>query len=42
MFTATWCGSCQKTYPIVEEIASLCGEQGKVIKIDVDENEESS
>ena len=42
MFTATWCGPCQRAYPIVEELASTCGEQGKVIKVDVDANEESS
>ena len=41
MFGATWCGPCQKYLPVVEEIAASCGEQGKVVKVDVDENEDS-
>lgn len=42
MFTANWCGPCQRAYPVVEELALKYVDQAQVIKVDVDMNEESS
>ena len=33
-FWATWCGPCQMLAPVLEELP----QQGKVVKVDVDEN----
>lgn len=39
-FHAEWCGPCKAQSPILKEIASELGERVKVIKIDVDKNQE--
>lgn len=39
-FHALWCGPCKAQSPILKEIADEMGERIKVIKIDVDQNEE--
>ena len=36
-FWATWCGPCQLQSPVVDEIAKEMGDQGKVCKVNVDE-----
>lgn len=41
-FWATWCGPCKMLAPIVEQLADEKANQLKVVKIDVDENEEVS
>lgn len=37
-FHALWCGPCKVQSPILKEIAAELGEQVRVIKIDVDQN----
>jgi len=39
-FFAVWCGPCKAQSPILKEIADEMGERIRVIKIDVDQNEE--
>lgn len=39
-FHADWCGPCKMQSPILKEVASEFGERIRVIKIDVDQNNE--
>ena len=39
-FYADWCGPCRMMGPIVEEIANTAGENVKVGKVNVDDNQE--
>lgn len=39
-FSATWCGPCQKMAPLVDELANEFSGQAKVVKVDVDSNQE--
>ncbi|MFQ5795431.1 MAG: thioredoxin [Candidatus Bipolaricaulia bacterium] len=41
-FWAEWCGPCHALAPIVEEIASDYGDQLKVVKLNVDENQQTA
>lgn len=36
-FSATWCGPCQRQYPLVEKFAKEYGDKIKVCKIDIDD-----
>ena len=39
-FHALWCGPCKAQSPVLKEIAGELGDKVRVIKIDVDQNEE--
>lgn len=45
-FTASWCGPCQRVYPLLNELSAKLKESDKYniefYKIDIDENEEFS
>lgn len=38
-FTAVWCGPCKMLEPIVSELAEEWADQVKVVKLDVDDNQ---
>jgi len=39
-FHALWCGPCKVQSPVLKELASDLGDRVRVIKIDVDQNQE--
>ena len=41
-FYATWCGPCKMMHPVLEDVAKNVGDNARVIKIDIDKNEELS
>ena len=41
-FWAPWCGPCRMVAPIVEEIAKERGDALKVVKLNIDENNETA
>ncbi|WP_028403319.1 thioredoxin [Ectobacillus panaciterrae] len=41
-FWAPWCGPCKMIAPVLEEIDTEMGDTVKIIKLDVDENPETT
>ena len=39
-FYATWCGPCQQMHPILDKLKDQMGSTVRVVKIDVDKNQE--
>lgn len=39
-FFATWCGPCQMLMPVLKEVKDNLGQRVKILKIDVDKNQE--
>lgn len=41
-FWATWCGPCKMVAPVLEEIDGEMNDKVQIVKLDVDENQETA
>ncbi len=41
-FYATWCGPCQMMHPVLEQLKQQLGDAIRIIKLDVDKNQNMS
>jgi thioredoxin 1 len=41
-FSAEWCGPCKMMAPVLKELASITSDDVKIIKVDVDKNQEAA
>lgn len=41
-FWAAWCGPCKMIAPVLEELDSEMSDQVQIVKLDVDENQETA